>query len=198
MIELSHCPNCDEKLKGVLVGNRLLSKGELAFINLLGNQNYLHLCEKCAKAPLLTAIEAYNTLRKEVKPIIRDYKLAFPILTLHAVTGWNYKPLEMAFAQKYYKKSVDEAVASCYEQLRTKIFQCGGNALLGSSLRFMLDAHYRAVAVSGTVVMVENLADQGELYEPLKMNRIELNQKAAMIDNNASMYKRLYQLSTRL
>ena len=164
----------------------------------MGNLNYVHLCEKCAKAPLLTAIEAYNILRKEVKPIIRDYKLAFPILTLHSVTGWNYKPIEMVFAQKYYRKSVDEAVAWCYEKLRTKIFQCGGNALLGSSVRFTLDAHFRAVAVSGTVVMVENLTDQGELYEPLRMNRNELNQKSAMIDNNASMYKRLYQLSTRL
>jgi len=198
MSELSHCPNCDEKLKGVLVSNRLLSEGQLAFINEFGSQRYKHLCEKCTKAPLSEALEAYKTLQKELKPIIRDYKLAFPILTLDTVPGWKYRPIEMAYAQKYYRKSADEAVSWCYEKLRTKIFQSGGNALLGSSVRFTLDAHYRAVAVSGTIVQVENLSNHGELYEPLKMNRFEFNQKVARLDNNAESFKKLYQLHSRL
>ena len=82
MKEPSICANCKQKLKGVLIKNKVISTTHLAFINEFGKSDYAELCEKCVKAPLLRAIKKYKKLRKDLKPIVRDYIQAFPILSI--------------------------------------------------------------------------------------------------------------------
>lgn len=205
--DISRCPNCDNKVKGVLVSNELIKKKRVLMINAFSDHSYTHLCRKCYVIPAREALAKFDKLEAKVHAKLLDYKIAIPVFTLHDIKDWVYEPLRMVTVyvtvnivptnqgkRKTLEQYMKDAESLCYEKLKSKVYQSGGNACLGASIHYQQRRAAFIAILSGTIVDVKDLPYKSDQYMAMQINKYELDKQLAQLEQHSNSAKKLKRL----
>lgn len=216
MESLTHCPNCNNKLKGMMMSStRLLNESEVKFAQDFGEFSGNALCEKCGKEVIKNARDKYISENSKIKSFLKNYRSSFPIITLQNPADWKYQTLGMVTAQATMNNrvennslfdnllginqnlvdldgSVNIGESICFEILRQKAYLLGGNAVLGVDIdysEFGLKGELMLVCMAGTAVKVDGLEEMSEKYASLKIEYSELTDKLNKLEEHKKQVK---------
>lgn len=210
MKDLTHCPNCNTKLKGMISSIRMLSENEIKFAKDFGEFKGDSLCEKCSIDFSKDAKSKYISENGKMKTFLKDFSSSFPVVTLQNPNDWKYETLGIVTAQATMYNVVenkslfdnlleinqnlvnlDESVSagenSCIEILRQKSYLLGGNAVLGVDIdysEFGLKGELMLVCMAGTSVKIDGLEEKSKKYAYLKIKLKELESKLEKLDEH--------------
>lgn len=214
MESTANCPNCNTKLRGMIMSVRPLGENEVKFAQDFGNFKGESLCEKCGKGIIRKAKESYISEHGKIKTFLKNYRATFPIVTLQNPVDWKYKTLGIVTAQATMNNKVESSLfdnifginqnlvdldgsvnigeSICFDILRQKSYLLGGNAVLGVDIdysEFGLKGELMLVCMAGTAVNVLELEAMYENYASLNGKYDELKTNINKLDEHKNRLK---------
>lgn len=198
------CTNCGSALRsGLLSSNFLLSKEQLALINLSVATPLPSACNGCGNDLLSSA---RTSLTKEVGDIQATLKAILPhvpIISLQQPAGWSYEPGTIVTAQTVtgtgifsdvasaftdlfgtqsnaYNAKIREGENLCKASLRGQALELGGNAVLAVDVDYAEVGGQRAmlmVCMTGTAVRITHADDRIAVHLEKTANAYALAQR---------------------
>ncbi|MEJ5993444.1 heavy metal-binding domain-containing protein [Pedobacter sp. Du54] len=198
-MELKTCPNCGDKLNGLMSTKIIVDDKTRDFINLFIENKSEAYCSGCAPKSIgkfvSNAIEEKDALVKELQLLIR----IVPIITAHSPLNWDYEVIEMVSSQSVAGTGLFTELSSswadflgtqsnslnaklsggelnCKNQLRYKAAMLGGNGIIPTDIEYAEVGGAKAmlmVCMAGTAVRIKN---QDEVFKNNAVNFIRINE----------------------
>lgn len=193
MTPLTHCPNCNTKLSGLLTNLKILNEAQALVINEYSNTTKVY-CSKCGRESFLENYDKWMAEVKDLRIQLKENIDLIKILTLQKVDEWEIEALGLITAQTVLGTGIITEVFSsfddllgrksekqtakliqgendCKNQLRMKALSLRSNAILATDIDYSELGASKGmimVSMSGTAVRVKNtnlLENQDELLK---------------------------------
>jgi len=172
MKTLSHCPNCNTKIKtGLLANNELYSDKYMAFIDAFCSQEHAHLCFSCGVPFLEEARKNLRYERNKVKKMQDKLVDNIPIVSIESPMGWKYKTLGLVSEKLKVTVRLDGTAKisedNCFNLLKLKAYELGGNAIVGARVHYSTypNVYYLLINTFGTAVEVSDQTIFSDQYQ---------------------------------
>lgn len=180
---MKNCPNCNAEIKKSLLKTvTLSSQRQVDIINMFESDPKEAYCSICGPEKLENAKQELENKIAELNRFIQKNIKEIPVISTHTPYNWKYKVLEMVTGQSTtgtgviteftssftdffgasstrHNKKLKIGEDNCFNQLRVKTIQLGGNAVISTDIDYSEIGSGKGilmVCMAGTSVLLEN------------------------------------------
>lgn len=210
MDTLTHCPNCNTKLGGIMKSYSMYNTRTTELINTVLERNDKAHCTKCS-AELIQKVKSFaesnrENYTKSLNEILND----IPVVSIHNPPKWEFEVIGIVTGQsttgtgivseflsswtdlvgaqsKTYNNKLRDGENLCLYQIRTKAINLGGNAVVGTDVDYSEVGGVKGmlmVCMTGTAIKITNL-------ESIKPGLSDLIIKARKLQNNLLIFEEI-------